>query len=155
MWRRAFPVALGVCAALASTGCYTYSALVPDRPAPGTQLEITLNDRGRVSLEGSIGPEIWQLQGRVTSVEDSGMTISISRVITIEKQITHWAGETVNVRTDYIRSLRERRFSTSRTVALAGTATAGVVAFLATRSLLGFGFEGSGPSDGGGPPSGN
>ena len=136
--------------AMLFSGCYTYSAQLADRPAPGTEIAATLNDRGRVDLAQQLGPEVWQVEGSLTGADDSTVTISMLRTTTLEHADMRWAGEVVTIRRDYFRSMMGRRFSPGRTVVLAGTATAGVVAFLATRSLLGFGTGVGGPGSGGG-----
>ena len=136
--------------ALVLSGCYSYSTALTDKPAPGTELAVILNDRGRVDLEQQLGPEVWQVEGTLVAADDSTVTLRMLKTSTIDHTEMHWAGETVSLRTADFRSMAARRFSPGRTFVLAGTATAGVVAFLATRSLLGFGSAGSGPTGTGG-----
>lgn len=137
--------------ALVLSGCYSYSTALSDQPTPGTELAVTLNDRGRVGLEPLLGPEVWQVEGSLVAADDSTVTLRMAKTSTLEHTEMHWAGETVTLRKDYLRSMMGRQFSASRTIILAGTATAGVVAFLATRTLLGFGSgAGGGPGSGGG-----
>ncbi len=50
--------------ALPLAGCYSYSRTLADKPAPGTDVLIVLNDRGRVDLEQQLGPEVWQVEAR-------------------------------------------------------------------------------------------
>ncbi len=135
-------------------GCYVYSTPLADKPVPGTALAAVLNDRGRVDLEPQLGPEVWQVEGTVVSADDSSILLSMTKTSTLEHQEMHWGGETVRFATNDVRSMLARRFSAVRTVILAGTATAGVVAFIASRSLLGLGSGNSGPvSSGGGTGS--
>jgi len=47
-----------------------------------------------------------------------------------------WHGETVQVKREYVSSIYERRFSKSRTI-VAGAVGAGIIAVLASKSLLG------------------
>ncbi len=140
--------------ALPLAGCYSYSQTLADKPAPGTDVLIVLNDRGRVDLEQQLGPEVWQVEAKVVGADDSTISLSIQKTSTIENAETQWAGETVSVRIDDCRSVTARRFSPGRTIALAGTATVGVVAFIATRSLFGLGSGDSGPAGNGGGNSG-
>jgi hypothetical protein len=65
-----------------------------------------------------------------------------------------WNGEQVTVRTDYVRTIGERRFSAGRTALAVAGATASAMAFVLTRSLLGGGSS-TDPSDRPTPPNGN
>jgi hypothetical protein len=143
--------ALAAVALMGTTGCYTYSAYVPDRPAPGSAVEVTLNDRGRVAQAQSLGPEVWQVEGSVVSVTDSAFELRVTRTLTLDRTAIRWTGESVTLRLEDVRGMRERRFSRGRTAILASTLTASTIAFFATRGLFGLGNEGSdptGPGDG-------
>jgi hypothetical protein len=63
----------------------------------------------------------------------------VSQVLGEYGGVTKWEGELVSIRPEYVRSLRERKFSATRTAVLAVAASAGLVAFVATRDLLGLG----------------
>lgn len=140
-----------VCLAPAALGgCYTYS-YAPSEPAPGVRLALDLNDMGRVQLAEHVGPGVARIDGWVISCSDSEYTLRAERTIGLTGGTTPWNGEQVVVRKSWVGIAREKRFSPQRTVVLATTVTAGFVAFLATRGLLGFG---SGTGDPGGNPGG-
>jgi len=135
-------VRCGLLAALAlgPTGCYAHTPLYT-LPAPGTRVQLELNDRGRVALEQNIGPEAATVEGIVSAVVDSQLVIAVHRVRPLYGREVRWAGESVVFRPDYLRSMGERRYSRGRTFALAGVLASGTLAFMATRSLLGGGRE--------------
>ncbi len=136
------------CAVLAPVlvgGCYSYSGYALDRPAPGLTVEVTLNDRGRVAMEQNIGPEVLTVEGTALNVTDSTFVLRVRRVVDISRRASSWSGEPVAFRVEHVRQMRERRFSTGRTVLFAGTVTASVVAFAATRAILGWALGSSGP----------
>jgi len=136
-------------------GCYSYSYHIPDRPAQGMAVEVTLNDLGRLRLEPHIGPEVLRAEGYVASVTDSQFVLRVQKVVGIDRQISKWALEPVTFHMSYVRGMRERRFSPGKTALLAGGMTASLVAFIATRSITGLfgGDRGSpGPGNGGDPP---
>jgi hypothetical protein len=54
----------------------------------------------------------------------------------------------VTLRREHYQSMRERQLSRGRTFMLAGSLSAGVVAFVATRSLFGFGAGNDNPPGG-------
>jgi hypothetical protein len=89
------------------------------------------------------------------SVSDSTIELSVRKTVSISRAEVAWAGEAVTLRRDHYTGLQERQLSRGRTFMLAGTLSAGVVAFVATRSLLGFGAgnsnEPGGPEN---PPGG-
>jgi len=136
----------------ALAGCYTY-AYAPASSAPGQYVSLDLNDRGRVALEESVGPEIARVEGVLTGEDDSTLSLNVRRTEGLRGEIVKWNGESLTVRRELVSLLRERHLSTARTVALAGTVAVGVGAFVASRGLLGSAVgETQGPP--GGPPNG-
>lgn len=132
--------------------CYSYTPQVTDRPVPASVIEVTLNDRGRVAMEGNVGPEVLTIEGSVMDVSDSVFVLSVRRVTGIDGNMSRWAGEPVTFRLENIRHVRQRRFSTGRTALLVGTATASALAFVASGSLLPGIFGDRNPPAGGGGP---
>jgi hypothetical protein len=112
-------------------------------------LVLELNDRGRVALGDSIGPSGEEVEGTVTANSDSAYSLRVVRVGYLNGFSNNWNGEPLIVSRDLVGSVRERRFSRSRTWLTATGVSAAVVAFIATRGLLGFG-SGGGDSGGGG-----
>lgn len=133
-----------------SSGCYTYgpAAMSPD---PGTRLVLQLNDQGRVALVDSIGPTGREVEGTVVTKSDSAFLLQVARVGYLNGQSNTWNGERLTVRRSLVDRVTERRFSSSRTLLAAGIATGGVLAFILTRGLFGFGNEGR--TNGGGNPN--
>jgi hypothetical protein len=136
-------------------GCYTYQSMTRDQPVPAQAIELTLNDRGRIALERNVGPDVLTVAGAVESVSDSGFVLKVQRVTDLNRNISRWAGEPVAFRTEWVRQLRERRFSGARTAILIGS-TAGALALAVTTPLIGsiLGIN-NGPSGNGGDPPDN
>ncbi len=131
------------------TGCYRY--LPPQvAPEPGDRVRIELNDQGRVQLANAIGPEIGRIEGVLDSESDSAVVLRVAQVWGEYGGLTKWEGERVSFSKAYIRDMRERKLSTARTVVAVAALTVGVVTFVLTRNLLGFGETSSGPNPGGG-----
>ena len=97
-----------------------------------------INDAGRVALGGSMGPEIAQIEGRLASKEGSEYVVAVTDVHLLRGGDQVWHGETVHIKSEYVSSLYERRFSAARSVAM-GAAGLGAIAIIATRSLGGLG----------------
>jgi hypothetical protein len=122
-------------------GCYTMQPLVGSRPepAPSARLVIELTDAGRVGMLDQMGPDVARLEGRLVRQTDSTYVLSVSLVVNVWGAQTRWNGEQVTLRTDYVRTIGERRFSAGRTALAAVSATASIMAFVLTRNLLGGG----------------
>jgi len=84
------------------------------------------------------------------SNSDSAYSLQVVRVGYLNGQSNQWNGEPLIVAREFVGNARERRFSRSRTWLTASAVTLAVVAFIASRGLLGFGSESRPP--GGGPP---
>jgi hypothetical protein len=126
-------------------GCYT---LEPARsaPQPGSVIALDITDAGRVALGGLIGPEIAQVEGRLLGMDSSQYTVGVTTVRFLRGGDQVWQGEPVRIKSEYVASRYERRFSGARSAALGAVAVAGVAA-IAAQSLLG-----SGSGDAGGKP---
>jgi hypothetical protein len=130
-------------------GCFSYTAAVTDRPVPAHVVELTLNDRGRIAMESHIGTDVLTIEGAVASVADSSFVMNVQRLTTIGGSFQSWAGEPVTFRLEYVRGIRERKFSVGRTALLVGSATAAAFA-LVSSPLSGVFGGGNGPSGGDG-----
>ncbi len=143
-------LALGLVSGLAA-GCYTSRPLTAV-PAPDTHLTVVLNDQGRVGVGSQVGPSAAQIEGTLVQATDTGYVLEVSAVEGISGARQRWAGEVVNLRTDYVASVRERRLSPVRTaLAVIGFAGSAIV-FIASQGLgvLGGGDDPSGPPGDGG-----
>lgn len=128
--------------------CYVYTPARAVRLEPGTPYAFDLTDRGRVALGERLGPGVASVEGRLISADNEQYVLSVARVETLDRKTSHWTGEQLNIRQDFVGSVRERRFSRGRT-ALAAAITLGSIAlFAVTRELLGFGSS----TEGGEPP---
>jgi hypothetical protein len=134
---------------LGQAACYTLQA-VPGGTTPllGQPIAVDLTDAGRVAMGGSMGPEIAQIEGRLTRLDAGQMELAVSAVRYLRGGEQGWSGEKVQVRSEHISRLYEKKLSKGRTVA-ASAVGIGVVVFLATRSLVGSGLgdEGKLPVD--------
>jgi hypothetical protein len=134
-----------------ASGCYVYTP-VSTTPVTGSTLAFELNDRGRVGLGQNIGPSARTIEGTLQPNGDSAYALHVLSVGYLNGQTNKWNGEQLSVSKDFVRDVRERHFSKSRTWLTAGAVTAGIVAFLASRNLLGFGAPERQPGGGEIPP---
>lgn len=139
--------------AVSTSACYSTRALLGP-PDPGTQVQVRLNDRGRLALADSLGRDPDLVDGRVTARTDSSFTLAVSRVHLFSGDATTWRGEPVTLRTSSVRGLESRRLERGLTTALVVGSVAALVLLLRTLSI---GGGGSGAVPGGPtppPPSG-
>jgi len=133
-----------------STACYVYTPVVTP-PAQGSQLLLDLNDRGRVGLGGQIGTAGSAVEGLLQPGPDSVFNLKVVSVSYLNGARNQWTGEQLSVSRDFVRDVRTRQFSKTRTALTVGSIAAAVVGFIVTRGLIGSGSAGR---DGGNPPPG-
>lgn len=109
-------------------------------PVVGEKVAFDVNDAGRVALGGSLGPEIAQIEGRVVGHDSGEYVLAVSNVKLLRGGEQVWAGEQVRIKSDYVTSTYERRFSRGRTVAISLVGI-GLGAYLVTRSIKGSGRD--------------
>lgn len=121
---------------LVSAGCYTLEP-VGNQPLPlGSQVSLSINDAGRAALGGQMGPEISDIQGRLLQRDSAEYVLAVAQVSLLRGGEQVWAGERIRVKTGYVNTISERRFSRSRTVAVSAV-TLGVVVAIFSQGILG------------------
>ena len=145
LWRRI------VLAPLVLGGCYTYTP-VSTLPEPGTQLALELNDQGRVGLASSVGHEIARVEGSLVDGSDTAFVVRVSNVLALNGRKTMWGGDTVKLRREYVKGVRERKLAKRRTALFAAGVAVLAGVFIATRDLFGLGGEDPSRVPPGGPP---
>lgn len=133
-WRR---FTAGLCAVLLSfqVGCYSYLPVQDTPPAPGRNVGITLNDRGRQLTGERLGPDAERIDGIIVSQSEASVTVSVNRVRSMRGSSSIWAGEQVEIPREGIRGFQERQLSKGRTAMLAVGLVVGAVAIASLISL--------------------
>jgi hypothetical protein len=129
-------------------GCYTLEPARRSAPEPGSVIALDITDQGRVALGGLIGPALSQVEGRVISTDSSEYVLGVTGVRFLAGGEQVWHGETVHIKSEYVGSRYERRFSAGRTAAL-GAVAVGAVVLVAAKGLrvLGQGTTDKTPGD--------
>lgn len=152
--RRRAAILAGTALFVAQTAaCYTYVPRYGMQPSSGEPVALTITDQGRVALAEQVGAGVTRIAGRVVAAQDDSYVLSVDQIETIGSGTSHWTGERVSIRRDYVAGVQERRFSKGRTALAIGAAILGVGALILTASLTGFGFDG-GDRGSGNPPNG-
>lgn len=132
--------------------CYTYLPLTTPEPVVGTRVSLVLSDQGRVDAARQIGPYVMRVEGSLLQATDADYLVAVSDVVDIQGMHSKWMGESVPLARSSVATTFERRLSKSRTVMFAAGMATALIAFIASRNLLGIG--GGSPPDGGGGGNG-
>lgn len=146
------PLAVAIGFAPIVAGCYTYTPLTTLQPAPGTNLSLLLSDEGRMQTARQVGPYTMRIEGQLLSATPADYVLAVTDVVDIRGTRSKWTGESVPLPRTYVAMAYEKRFSRGKTALLASAVTAGIVAIIASRNLLGLGGNGD---TGQGPPPPN
>jgi hypothetical protein len=122
-------------AAVGLSACYTYAPLRDPEPQLGQSLSFELGEPCPTALARDVGPDTKRVEGTLVRRTETDFVVSVDRAVTTRGRMYRWNGETVSLPQEYVRQVRTRRFSPSRTVAVAGGAVLSFVAFVVTRSL--------------------
>jgi hypothetical protein len=138
----------GVLAAVLVSGCYELQPVHGPTPEVGTEIAFDVTDAGRVALGGSMGPEIGQIEGRLIEKGSADYLVAVSAVHLLRGGEQVWSGEPVRIKSEYVASVYEKKFSRGKSIAL-GVVGVGLAAIIATQSIHGAGMADAGktPSD--------
>jgi hypothetical protein len=131
--------------------CYEYVPVETTEARVGKFVELRISDPGRVGLEPRFGPGLDRVNGRLLAQPDSSLTLGVFSVTNLDGVLTRWSGEEVRLNRGFIRSVRSRRLSPTRTSVIAGAAAV-VLYFTAVRPLTGGGKDPKDPTDPIDPP---
>jgi hypothetical protein len=129
-----------VAAGLLGLGCYNYLPLRRSSLTPSSYLAVTLTESGSEELARYLGPNALVVRGRYLQATERGLALAVESVESRRGDILRWAGETVVVPGEFVRSVERRAVSRSKVVLLAGAAVAGLVVT----------YQAFGPASGGG-----
>lgn len=130
-----------------AAGCYHYAPIPSASPPLGTEIRLHLTDAGAVGLGPVVGNRIALLDGRIVTVADSALTLSVTGTTDQLGIETTWKGEQVTVPRGAIATLGLRRLDRKRSY-VAGGIAAGIAAIAgAAFNIAG---AGGGKSSGGG-----
>jgi len=128
-----------------SGACYRYAPIDPQTPATGTEVRVRLTDAGAVTLAPYVGNRVELIDGRISSVVDSAVTVSVTGTTDRLGVESVWRGEQVSIPRTAFYELTQRTVDRRKSFVVGGIA-AGVVV------VVGLAFSVTG--DGGGGKTG-
>ena len=121
---RRLRIAVGI---LAVMGCYTLQP-VAGQPLPlGVVVSLGLNDAGRAGMGAQMGPEIAEIEGRLTEKDSDAYVLAVAQVRLLRGGTQVWAGERVRVKTEFVTGVSTKRFSRAKTAIVSAAAISVVV----------------------------
>jgi hypothetical protein len=128
----------------AGVACYSYEPVATPAPESGAFVAITLTDAASQARAGSLGPDITVVRGHLIAQDSTAIRVAVSSVVSSRGIESTWRGEEVALGLGDVASIQRRRFSTGRSVLLAGVTVSGIVASGAVFGLIGGGGSGNG-----------
>jgi hypothetical protein len=117
---------------LITTGCYTVEPLMTATPPAGTDLVLTLTDKGSTDMAAVVGPRSSGISGKYLGETADSLYLSVSAVAQQNGNEQFWQGERIAVPRSAVATMRERKLS----VAKSALAVGAVVAALAGISAV-------------------
>ena len=142
---------LGIASLMFTTACYTYDMKAPSDLMAGQEVEVVVNNVGRVALTSDLGDDVARFDGNVVTVTDSVLRVSVNHVDFLNGSSGGFPGGTVSVPRDAITSVRTKQFSRSKTAVAAIGIVAALVAAIGVLHAVGFGDSNAESKD---PPNG-
>lgn len=129
-------------------GCYTTRPIAGQSTALGNTLVLSINDAGRASLAGSMGPAISEIEGRLLEKDSLEYVLAVAQIHMFGGADQVWSGEHVRIKKEFVNTVSEKSFSKTKT-GLIVAAAVGVVAIVISKGIIGnwSGSEGTTPGD--------
>ncbi|HEX5072884.1 MAG TPA: hypothetical protein VFW03_06765 [Gemmatimonadaceae bacterium] len=128
--------------ALTSGACYRYTPIDSPAPALGSEVRLRLTDAGAITMAPLVGNRIEVVDGHVSSVADTSVTLSVTQTTDRLGSEVPWKGEQVVFPRTTVAGFERRSLDKGKSYLMGGI-TAGLVA------AVGIGFSISGGGSGG------
>jgi hypothetical protein len=128
--------------------CQTYSAVPFAGVRPGNDVRLTVTNEGSLAVVPTVGRNVAFLEGRVKSVDTSGVTLLVDRVNRGEDMDEKVDSSTVRLASSGISAAELRSFDKPKSLLVAGLITGGAIVVAAASSAAGFFGLGHGGSGG-------
>ena len=128
--------------AVTSGACYRYTPIDSPAPALGSEVRLRLTDAGAITMAPLVGNRIEVVDGHVSSVADTSVTLSVTQTTDRLGSEVPWKGEQVVFPRTTVAGFERRSLDKGKSYLMGGI-TAGLVA------AVGIGFSISGGGSGG------
>jgi len=139
---RSLAAAVMAASTIVSGGCYRYTPIDSQSPTLGSEVRVRLTDAGAITLGPLVGNRIELVDGRIASISDTALTLSVAQTTDRLGSEVTWKGEQVTFPRATLAGLERRSVDKGKSYLVGGLA-AGLVA------AVGIGFSISGNGGGG------
>src|SRR6185437_3132952 len=101
---------LGIACLILTTACYTYDIKAPADLMAGQEVEVIVNNVGRVALLADLGDDVAKFDGKVVMVADTMLSVSVDHVDFLNGSSTGFPGGTINISRNAITQVSTRQF---------------------------------------------
>jgi hypothetical protein len=136
---RTCAAAVMAASAVTSGACYRYTPIDSSSPALGSDVRLRLTDAGAITMAPLVGNRIEVVDGHISSVADTSVTLSVTQTTDRLGAEVTWKGEPVVFPRTTVASLERRSLDKGKSYLMGGI-TAGLVAAVG----IGFSISGSG-----------
>jgi hypothetical protein len=127
--------------AATSGACYRYTPIDSSSPALGSEVRLRLTDAGAITMAPLVGNRIEVVDGHISSVADTAVTLSVTQTTDRLGSEVTWKGEQVVFPRTVVAGFERRSLDKGKSY-LVGGITAGLVAAVG----IGFSISGNGSS---------
>jgi len=136
---RTCAAAVMAASAVTSGACYRYTPIDSSSPALGSDVRLRRTDAGAITMAPLVGNRIEVVDGHISSVADTAVTLSVTQTTDRLGSEVTWKGEQVVFPRTTVASLERRSLDKGKSYLMGGI-TAGLVAAVG----IGFSISGSG-----------
>ena len=109
------------------SACATYTPITLQLAPQSGTVRLSLSDEARARSFGILGNQVASIEGEVSSVTDSAVTMVAREVGHVDADDERFRGETVMIPSRYVVSAARKRVQVVRSLLLAGVITGGMV----------------------------
>lgn len=115
------------CAVLVAGACQVYTPVAVAPTIAGSDVRVTLTERGTATLYGPLGSGATQLEGKVRGVTDSSFSLAVTQVRRLSGVEETWNGEPFTLKQSDIATVEHKQTSVTRSLLLAGGVIGGAI----------------------------
>ena len=130
---------VGVASLIMTTACYTYEVKAPTDVVAGQQIEVVINNIGRVAVTADLGEDVAKIDGDFVSLTDSVLKLKVTEMTFLNESTSAYPGSVISIPRLGVVNVSTKQFSRSKTTVVAVGLTALVLALIAAITVSGIG----------------
>lgn len=107
--------------------CSTYAPVATAVPPSNATVRLSLNETGRSETIGALGSSVSTVEGEVSSVSDSALTIAVREVGRASSDEERFQGQLVTIPSRFIGRIDRKHVQVARSLLIAGAILGGAI----------------------------